>query len=308
MNTLTSILNKELHNRQIDRSKNCPYTCNQPLPSNFISLLQLYLKPIILPSLNRNTVYIAWFVSNCDTHSGREEYVLKLRSQPGIHVDIYGDCSSVFNSHIVPLQCRKGTPNCMEKTLLNYRFYLSFENSKCDTYITEKYWMQGLNGKAVPIVMGAKKEDYQRISIPNSYIHVDNYPTVEQLANELHRLNKNDSEYIKYLEWTQLYDAGEDYSPTIGYDMHSTLCFLGHYQRVYSIEKNNEQRRYLLQRIRDIFDLGKVRVPNFNWETATTKLIKISEFYNPKVNCWDNDYPSFSRRAWNFLFTWWKLF
>ncbi len=302
------ILNTELNDRQTSRSRTCPYTCNQPLPSDFLSLLQPYLKPIIPRTLNRNTVYIAWFVSNCDSHSGREEYVLKLRSQPGIHVDIYGDCSSVFNSHIVPLQCRKGTPNCMEKTLANYRFYLSFENSKCDTYITEKYWMQGLNGKAVPIVMGAKKEEYQRISIPNSYIHVDNYPTIEQLANELHRLNKNDSEYTKYLQWTQLYDAGGDYAPTVGYDIYPTLCFLGHYQRVHGMKKDNERRKYLLKRIRDIFNLGKARVPNFNWVTATTRLIKISEFYNPKVNCWDNDYPSFPRRAWNFLFTWWKLF
>ena len=302
------MLDKEFHNRQADLSKFCPYTCNEPLPPDFVSFIKSYQKPIVPRALNRKTVYIAWFVSNCDSHSGREEYVLKLRSQPGIHVDIYGDCSSVFNSHIIPLQCRKGTPNCMEKTLEHYRFYLSFENSKCDTYITEKYWMQGLNGKVVPIVMGAKKEEYRRISIPNSYIHADDYPTVEQLAKELHRLNKNDSEYTKYLEWTQLYDVGGDYTPTRGFDIHPTLCLLGNYQRVYGMKKNGEQRKYLLQRIRDIFDFGKKRVPNFNWETAQTKLVKISEFYNPKVNCWDNDFPSFPRRAWNFFFTWWKLF
>jgi hypothetical protein len=308
LNTLVLILNKELINRQDTYSKLCPYTCNQPFSPDLITSLQPYLKPIIPRVLNRNIVYIAWFVSNCDSHSGREEYVLKLRSQPGIHVDIYGSCSSIFHSHIVPIQCQKGTPNCMEKTLSNYRFYLSFENSKCDTYITEKYWMQGLNGKAVPIVMGSKKEDYQRIAIPNSYIHVDNYPTVEQLAQELHRLNKNDSEYVKYLQWTQLYDVGEDYGPMARYDIRSTLCFLGHYQRLYAMKQDDEKIKYLLKRIRDIFDIEKVRLPNFNWETATTKLIRISEFYNPEVNCWDNAFPSFLRRAYNFLFTWWKLF
>ncbi len=301
-------MNKEFNDRQNTYSEICPYTCNQPLSSDLITSLQPYLKPIIPRVLNRNIVYIAWFVSNCDSHSGREEYVFKLRSQSGIHLDIYGDCSSIFHSHIVPIQCRKGTPNCMEKTLSNYRFYLSFENSKCDTYITEKYWTQGLNGKAVPIVLGAKREHYERIAIPNSYIHVDNYPTVEQLAQELHRLNRNDSEYIKYLQWTQLYDVGENYGPMATYNMHSTLCFLGHYQRLYAMKQQNEKIKYLLKRIRDIFNIGKVRLPNFNWATATTKLIRISEFYNPKVNCWDNDFPSFLRRAYNFFFTWWKLF
>ena len=90
--------------------------------------------------------------------------------------------------------------------------------------------------------------------------------------------------------------------------MHSILCFLGHYQRLYAMKEDNKQRKYLLKLIRDIFDLQKVRLTNFNWHTATTKLIKISEFYNPEVNCWDNTFPSFLRRAYNFLFTWWKLF
>ncbi|CAF2622024.1 unnamed protein product [Rotaria sp. Silwood2] len=308
LNTLTLVLHKELNERQDAYSQACPYTCNQPLSYDLIQSLQPYLKPIIPRIVNRNIVYIAWFVSNCDSHSGREEYVYKLRSQPGIHVDIYGKCKSIFHSHIIPIECQKGTSNCIEKTLLNYRFYLSFENSKCDTYITEKYWIQGLNGQAIPIVLGAKIKQYERIAIPNSYIHVDNYPTVEELAKELHRLNKNDSEYIKYLQWTQLYDVSEIYGPTARHSMHSTLCFLGHYQRLHATKENNEQKKYLLKRIRDIFNIEKMHLPNFNWNTATTKLIRISEFYNPKVNCWDNDFPSLPRRIINFLFTWWKLF
>ncbi|CAF3460612.1 unnamed protein product [Rotaria sp. Silwood1] len=307
LNTLTSVLNKELNDRQDAYSQACPYTCNQPLPNDLIQSLQPYLPPIIPRVLNRNIVYIAWFVSNCHSHSGREEYVYKLRSQPGIHVDIYGGCKSMFHSHIVPLECQKGTPNCMEKTLSIYRFYLSFENSKCDTYITEKYWVQGLHGKCIPIVLGAKIKQYERIAIPNSYIHVDNYPTVEQLAQELHRLNKNDSEYVKYLQWTHLYDVSENYGPTARFSFHSTLCFLGHYQRLHAMKENNEQRTYLLNLIRNIFNMEKMRLPNFNWDTATTKLIRISEFYNPKVNCWDNDFPSFFRQVINHLFIWWKL-
>ena len=150
-------MNKELRDRQNHYSVACPYTCNQPLPSDLIQSLQPYLKPIIPQVRSRNIVYIAWFVSNCASHSGREEYVSKLRSQPGIHVDVYGSCSSLFNSHIVPMKCGKKPSNCMAETLLNYRFYLSFENSKCDTYITEKYWITGIKGHAVPIVLGAKE-------------------------------------------------------------------------------------------------------------------------------------------------------
>ncbi|CAF0899233.1 unnamed protein product [Adineta steineri] len=90
--------------------------------------------------------------------------------------------------------------------------------------------------------------------------------------------------------------------------MYSTLCFLGHYQRLHAMKQHTKPRTYLLKRIRQIFDLENVRLPNFNWETARTKLIKISEFHNPKVNCWDNDYPTFLKRAYNFFFLWSKLF
>ncbi|CAF3416093.1 unnamed protein product [Rotaria socialis] len=308
LNILAFVLDRELNDRQDAYSKICPYTCNQPLPPDIVKSLQPHLNPIFPRIMNRDIVYIAWFVSNCDSHSGREEYVLKLRSQPGILVDIYGGCSSMFHSHIINMKCKKGISGCVEKTLPNYRFYLSFENSKCDTYITEKYWMHGLNGEAIPIVMGAKIEQYERIAVPNSYIHVDNYPTIEKLAEELHRLNRNDSEYVKYLQWKQFYDIGESYSPQARYNMHSTLCFLGHYQRLHAMQGHNDQRKYLLERIREIFNVEKIRLPNFIWETAKTKLIRISEFYNPKVNCWDNDFPSLPRRIYNYLFTWWKLF
>ncbi|CAF4802502.1 unnamed protein product [Rotaria sp. Silwood1] len=308
LNTLSSIFHKELINRKEILLNICPYTCNQPLSSHAIKSLQPYLKQTKQKILNQNIVYIAWFVSNCNTHSRREDYVNKLRSQKNIHIDIYGNCKSIYHSPILSIQCQKGTSNCMENILLNYRFYLSFENSKCDTYITEKYWIQGLNGHAVPIVLGAKKEQYQRIAIPNSYIHVDDFQTIEDLAKELHRLNKNYSEYSKYLQWTQLYDISVRYRPTSIIDMHSTLCFLGHYQYLHSIKEKNQHVLYLMNIIRKIFNITNMRLPNFNWTIAKTNLIRISQFYNPNVNCWDNNYPSIFKQIYNYLFTWWKLF
>ncbi|UJR08810.1 hypothetical protein I4U23_013065 [Adineta vaga] len=308
LNTLSSILHSELIKRQKLLLSICPYTCNQPIPSYALKRLQPYLNQSIPSVSDRSIVYIAWFVSNCNTHSRREEYVEKLRSQEGIHVDIFGNCKSIYHSSILPLQCQKGTPNCTQNTLSHYRFYLSFENSKCDSYITEKYWIQGTNGQAVPIVLGAKKEQYERIAVPNSYIHVDDFLTIEDLAKELHRLNQNDTEFNKYLQWTQLYDVSAQYPPTPIIDMHTTLCFLGHYQFLHELKTNNEQIQYAMTTIRKIFNISNVRLPNFNWTTAKTNLIRISQFYNPSVNCWDSLYPSIFKQVYNHLFTWWKLF
>ena len=302
-----------LHQAYSDQVKllntTCPYTCNKPLPNDILQLIKPHLPQLKLTPRTRDIVYIAWFVSNCHSHSGREGLVLELRSQPGIHVDIYGECSSIFHSHIVPIQCKKGTPGCLEKTLKNYRFYLSFENSKCDGYITEKYWTQGTSGVLVPIVLGAKREQYRRIAVPHSYIHIDDFRNVNELAKELHRLNRNDTAYNEYLLWKQIYDIRADYTPHAGYSFHSTLCFLGHYQRLLAMSSSIDRRfEFLIKLIKNIFDLSKVTLPNFNWTTGKTKMVKISEFYNPKVNCWDNEFPSLLKRIYTHLFYWWKLF
>lgn len=301
LNNLSSIFNKELIDRQNLLTNLCPYTCNQALSNDTLALLQPYLPPLKVPILDRKIVYIAWFVSNCNTHSRREEYVAQLRAQPGIHIDIYGQCQSIYHRHLIPNQCQKGTPNCTEQILSHYRFYLSFENSLCDSYITEKYWIQGLNQHAIPIVLGAKREQYQHLAVPYSYLHIDDYPTVEDLAKDLHRLNTNPLEFSRYLQWTQLYDVGKDYQPGLAMDMHSALCFLGHYRSLHAMNSPTES---LMKLIKDIFHLTHMHLPNFNWTTAQTKSLSLKQFYHPQSNCWDRDYPSLWEQLRHYFFIW----
>ena len=52
----------------------------------------------------------------------------------------------------------KATKSAM-KDMNQYYFYLSFENSLCDQYITEKLFkILGSNSYVVPVVMGAPKQ------------------------------------------------------------------------------------------------------------------------------------------------------
>ena len=77
------------------------------------------------------TKLVAWFVTNCGSKNGRLKFVQEL--QKYIPVDIYGLCG--------PLTCdRDHDEYCLEMLRKKYKFYLSFENSNCKDYISEKFW------------------------------------------------------------------------------------------------------------------------------------------------------------------------
>lgn len=91
----------------------------------------------------------------------------------------------------------------------NYKFYLAFENSNCHQYITEKLFKNalGLNEPdflVVPIVMGARKEEYDKFAPPNSFIHVDDFKSAKDLAEYLRLLANNDALYYDYFRWKNL--------------------------------------------------------------------------------------------------------
>ena len=78
---------------------------------------------------------MAWFVSNCVAANRRYEFVQQLRQY--IPVDVYGECGT--------LGCpRDDQPKCDKSLSDTYKFYLSFENSNCEHYVTEKFFHNAL--------------------------------------------------------------------------------------------------------------------------------------------------------------------
>ena len=53
----------------------------------------------------------------------------------------------------------------------------------------------------VPIVMGARPEDYERSAPYYSFIHVDDFEDAKDLAKYLHKLDEDDELYNEYFKW-----------------------------------------------------------------------------------------------------------
>lgn len=151
--------------------------------------------------LNFKTKYrmAAWFVSNCDTPGKREDFVRKL--QDTIDVDIYGICGK--------LECQPKTPpgatyfhmqsnTCFQMVERDYFFYLSFENSLCKDYVTEKLF-NIMEYNVIPVVFG--KANYSDIFPPNSLIEALSFESPAQLGRYLVKVSQNETLYRSYLEW-----------------------------------------------------------------------------------------------------------
>ncbi|XP_067658272.1 3-galactosyl-N-acetylglucosaminide 4-alpha-L-fucosyltransferase FUT3-like [Haliotis asinina] len=151
---------------------NVLYQMQQPPKANFSQI-----------ALNKSKS-VLWFVSNCNTQSKRQQYVKELRKY--ISVDIHGRCGT--------LKCRG--PKC--NSLYNqYRFYLSFENSLCVDYVTEKLFkVYGHN--IVPVVRGGA--DYQSLIPKGTYINAADFSSPKELAMYLKYLETNVTAYAEILE------------------------------------------------------------------------------------------------------------
>ena len=140
---------------------------------------------------------IAWAVSDCN--GVREKIVLKL--QEYLNVTVFGKCRTRYKNQDI---CVPGTEECARK-LSEFKFYLAFENSYCEDYVTEKYWKNALEHDSVPIVFGNNYDG--KVAIPGSFINVENFKTVKQLADFVLFLDKNDKYYQKYFDWKKKYSV-----------------------------------------------------------------------------------------------------
>lgn len=138
------------------------------------------------------TKFAAWFVSHCNTLSGREILIKQL--QQYIDIDIYGKCGNY--------SCPRSTPKCYEMLNEKYKFYFSFENSLCVDYVTEKLY-KIMDYHIIPVVYGGA--NYTRFAPPHSYINAEDYENPKALADYLLYLSEKPDAYMRYFWWRHYY-------------------------------------------------------------------------------------------------------
>uniref|UniRef100_A0A4W4ERX6 Fucosyltransferase n=1 Tax=Electrophorus electricus TaxID=8005 RepID=A0A4W4ERX6_ELEEL len=145
------------------------------------------------PATPEKSKLVCWIVSNYKPEHMRAHYYRELQKHVPIHV--YGD---FFNRHVSEQEYREIVSGC--------KFYLSFENSEHEDYITEKLF-NALELGTVPVVQGPSRQNYERVVPGDTFIHVQDFPSMAGLARHLLLLNENHALYHCYFRWRRQFQV-----------------------------------------------------------------------------------------------------
>ncbi|KAL2082083.1 hypothetical protein ACEWY4_021901 [Coilia grayii] len=129
-----------------------------------------------------------WIVSNFKAKYERTLIYNKLKKV--IPVDLYGGAVH-----------RRLPTKALLPTISHCYFYLTFENSIFEDYITEKLWRNAFGGGAVPVVLGPPRKNYEAMIPKDSFIHVDDFSSIEELGEFLKKLAGDRERYATYFKW-----------------------------------------------------------------------------------------------------------
>ena len=214
-----------IFNKTVTYRRDSDYIGNFPFPTRE---LFGWLKTRAIETLPQKKYGVLAVISNCDSVY-RNKLVsdltplLKLDNGT-LSLDLLGKCSvkeQIGRSEDSETRLKQSG---LLKHLANknndvpygeYKFYLSFENARGKGYISEKF-LNPIRIGTVPIVAGAPREDYEKIVPGGAFIHVDDFESVEKLADHINFLVGNDEAYFEYFdwwrtdnltEWSRLYEA-----------------------------------------------------------------------------------------------------
>ena len=145
------------------------------------------------------TMDAIWIVSHCETYSRREDYVAILKQY--ISVDILGACGKKWHCGQ-----RNIHDNCFDALNTTYRYYLAFENSICQEYITEKFF-ENYKYNVIQVVRADKSSKLTIDISSKAYVNTNDFQNAHQLGKYLKNLSANPEMYATMLQHKDNYEV-----------------------------------------------------------------------------------------------------
>ena len=196
--------------------------------------------------IQHKTKMAASFQSNCVPD--RIDFTRELLKR-GLKLDVYGRCGMYIcrnfprtchvkqcgykNHYKIAVNLTNEVVPCLKSLDTDYKFYLSFENSLCIDYVSEKSLDFIMRHNVVPVIRdGAITSLYHP---PHSYIDVNQFPVQGNLVSYLRYVDKNQTAYAQYFKWRSNYQTATMGSQKAFCD----LCQRLNNQELYKRQYNN---------------------------------------------------------------------
>ncbi|KAJ8728286.1 hypothetical protein PYW08_016671 [Mythimna loreyi] len=175
--------------------------------------------------LSTKKIAAAWFVSNCNVPSGRDLIAKQLQfelAKYNMTVDIYGKCGT--------MKCPSDSmEECLRKLETDYYFFLAFENSLTEDYVTEKL-LHALQHYTVPVVYGGA--NYTRF-MPDGIYLIAQQSQIRELAEEMVDAINYRQRYYDFFKWHNHYSY-HNRRESRDTDTYCKLCALINNQEKYA--------------------------------------------------------------------------
>jgi hypothetical protein len=171
----------------------------RPLPSN--PTYHCEVTDLINPGKIEKTKFCA-FINNNPIEDRLKIFKLLSKYKK---VDSYGGLNNNVNGPI------RGSEQAKILTLKDYKFTIAFENSYHPGYNTEKI-IQPLSVNTIPLYKGGERmKEFFNI---NKIIYANNFNTLEEMADYIIELDKNNTEFNKIMEHTGVKNEFFNFMPS----------------------------------------------------------------------------------------------
>ena len=164
-------------------------------------------------------------------------------------MDIYGECGTLTCS-------RKNENTCWDMVEKDYFFYLSFENSLCKDYITEKFF-NAFRRNVIPVVLGGALDGKENSSDyikglgtpPHSFIDIRQFSSPKLLAEYLNSLYASPELYAEYFWWKEHYNVS--FNPSQG----TTNTYCDMCRRLHEEPGDNQRNHKVIEDLHEFWDV-----------------------------------------------------